>query len=596
MTDYSFSAEYKDSLFDESGNLTYNNSRFKGEPVDLSEDSEGEENDDDDGTMTFATNTEDIDDNESETEKSDEKLFQRRLERKERIDKQKKSHRTENKPHDSHDKTSLEPDSDSWSEILAMYENDDFGDTKKADYRAAEKLVEEYHIKTLESSEEVFWYDESEGTYKENGGKKVDKVLNDRLKWLCDNRTKGEVKSRLQSMSWVMEDTVFNPPEGFICVKNGVLNLTDPDNPELEDHSPEYGFRKNMDTPYIEGAENQLFVDSLEETVQDKDLEKLQEYTGIALEDWEQPTKMAVLIGPQNAGKGTYLHAIESIFGKGNVAAEPIKELADSRWSTNSLKDRPLNIANELSTEKVNHQEAVKTLTGGGDSKRAEDKGDSVYEFIPTSNHLFATNQLPEMPGADGIFYNRFLFVDFPQTVPKEDRDASLDEKMVESEQRRAGILNWLIEGYARIKSRGKTGYTNELSEADKISKWHSYGSSIERFIETCIETDEAVEDDARTKKDLYQTYLRMSKDANLPCKAQATLTGKLKKLPGVREYRGYQENVDNPYFDETARPDSLRGIDFTNIGNEYFWDAVESDTPEMEDMVEGDNQTRESF
>lgn len=469
-----------------------------------------------------------------------------------------------------------------WDSIRALYSSTESGSTATANHRAAQQLIDEHHPLTVKrsgsKSDTIYCFDPETGVYTDDGRYTLKGELIEKLGPEHSNSRMYEVLGKIESLTYVDREAI-EAPQDMICVANGVLDLSDPSDPTLLAHSPEYRFTWALDTPYDPRAENKPFERFLAETAQPEDVAKLQEYAGEALAHWEQPEKMLVLLGPTDAGKGTFLHVIESIFGEGNVAAETIGTLADDRWGPNSLLHRPINIANELSTRTIQQQEMIKALTGGGDAIRAEQKGKPVYEFVPTANHLFAANQVPEVSNAKPAFYNRWLFVTFPNTIPADQQDKRLDEKLVGDETKRAGILNWLLEGYARRESSESTAYTNELSIADKISKWRSYGSPIERFIGECIETETAGYKNVRTRKDLYHAFKAMCEDAKLPVARQAQLTEELAKLPNVSGTQPAQKNVTEPFFDEAYRPRSFRGIDFTEQGQQYFDAAVNAST-----------------
>lgn len=481
----------------------------------------------------------------------------------------------------------IESEASDWETIRNLYPSTESGSTAKANHRAAQQLIDDHNPLTVKNtgnrSETIYCFDREAGFYTNEGRYTLKEKLTRKLGPEHSKSRMYEVLEKIKSLTYI-DRSALEAPRDMICVSNGVLDLSDPSDPTLLDHSPEYRFTWALDASYDPDAENETFREFLAETIHVEDVAKIQEYAGGALAHWEQPEKMLILLGPTNAGKGTFLHIIESIFGEGNVAAETIGTLADDRWGPNSLLHRPINIANELSTDTIQHQEMVKTLTGGGDTIRAEEKGKPVYHFVPKANHLFAANQVPEVPGADPAFYNRWLFATFPDSIPTDQQDKRLDEKLVGTETKRAGILNWLLDGYARHESGNSAEYTNELSLSEKVTKWRSYGSPIERFIEECIDTETAGYNDVRTRKDIYYVFKRMCEEANLPVAKQASLTKELAKLPNLGKTQPIQDNVDEPIFDESYRPRSFRGIDFTERGQQYFYDAVEAHFSDVEE------------
>lgn len=63
--------------------------------------------------------------------------------------------------------------------------------------------------------------------------------------------------------------------------------------------------------------------------------------------------------------------------------------------------------------------------------------------------------------GVDNGIWRRIKIIPFDVTIPPEQRDKNLTEKLISEN---AGILNWLIQGYAMWKKEG-------LGDADAVSK-----------------------------------------------------------------------------------------------------------------------------
>jgi len=94
-----------------------------------------------------------------------------------------------------------------------------------------------------------------------------------------------------------------------------------------------------------------------------------------------------------------------------------------------------------------------------GDPIKAERKGKPLFHFRPTAKHIFSANQLPNAEEDNGAFYRRILLVPFPTTIPREQRDKSLGDKL---QSELPGILNWALDGLFRLLSQD--GFTGDLS------------------------------------------------------------------------------------------------------------------------------------
>ena len=93
-------------------------------------------------------------------------------------------------------------------------------------------------------------------------------------------------------------------------------------------------------------------------------------------------------------------------------------------------------------------------------------------------------NQLPDIDNTDRAFWNRLLLVQFPETVPEEKQDKTLDETIVAEEA--AGVLNWMLAGLIRLFDQ--EGFTNERDINEKRELVGQYGDVFDRFIDDIVE------------------------------------------------------------------------------------------------------------
>ena len=102
----------------------------------------------------------------------------------------------------------------------------------------------------------------------------------------------------------------------------------------------------------------------------------------------------------------------------------------------------------------------IKSVTGE-DLLTARFLYGEYFSFKPTFKIFMATNHKPKIRGADNGIWRRIKMIPFDVTIPPEQRDKNLTEKLITEN---AGILNWLIQGYAMWKKKC-------LGDADAVSK-----------------------------------------------------------------------------------------------------------------------------
>ena len=75
-----------------------------------------------------------------------------------------------------------------------------------------------------------------------------------------------------------------------------------------------------------------------------------------------------------------------------------------------------------------------------------------------------ATNHKPKICGADNGIWRRIKMIPFDVTIPSKQRDKNLTEKLIAEN---AGVLNWLIQGYAMWKKEGLGEEPKAVREAN---------------------------------------------------------------------------------------------------------------------------------
>jgi putative DNA primase/helicase len=429
-----------------------------------------------------------------------------------------------------------EIDTNPWSSIIPQF----YADTKdtrgmvkdKARQAAVDQLLEERDLLQSKDGETIFTYDEDRGYYRRDGAEAdLDTHLEEKLEHAYSPaRSKRIIKTACARHRAFADD--IHGPRRELCVSNGVLDINDPADPSLEPHTPEKWFTTGLPVEFDPDAECPRFREFVDESVDDDDVAKLQEYLGYSLLVNEQPFKKALfLVGPTDSGKGTFLGVVEGLLGRENVATESLYDLMNTRWGRHSLYGRAANIRNEVSPGGVSNVQLFKELTGSEDRISAENKGEPKYEFTVTQKFWFATNQFPDVEGADEAFYNRLLFVSFPNRVPDSRKDPELDEKL---RAELSGILNWALEGLARLLENGQ--FTDVRDQQTKESLVEEFGGLEERFKHACLEIT-GDEKDMVVKGDLYDLALAYAEHSGLEDRpTQRQFTTNLKKTEGVSD------------------------------------------------------------
>jgi putative DNA primase/helicase len=301
----------------------------------------------------------------------------------------------------------------------------------------------------------------------------------------------------------VKDPNEMGAPDETIMTLDGLLHLRDHDDydaRELEPGKREHHAVANLPLSPDWDAGCPRWQEFIHQSIEtEAERLKFQEYCGYTL--WRHAQtfgKVMMLVGPTDSGKSTALKVIRHILGDENVASESLQNLVDTRWGRAQLVGNVANIREEVTPSGVEGVEMFKELTGGEASVDAEFKGQKKFDFTVTQKFLFATNEVPSVEDADEAFYNRLLFVRFPDTVPQQDQDPDLDDKLkAESE----GILNWMLDGLDRLLEQ--QGFTGERGINEKKEICDAFGGVIDRFTYNCLMIT-GNEDDIVSKSDLH--------------------------------------------------------------------------------------------
>lgn len=398
---------------------------------------------------------------------------------------------------------------------------------------------DDYEFRVLdEDTEEIYWYDTETGVWHPGGERKLKQLAQRILGQYGSRQLYREIVHQVRSNARrIIDRKTLGIDEGYLALKTddgtGVLNLRNPgDGPQ--EPAPDDYILSRIDTKYDPQAsiDGTRFEAYLTRSVAPEDRDKVQEYAGYCLWTAGQPFKKAMfLIGPTDSGKGTFLKTLEAILGRENVAWQRLYNLIQTRWGTSKIYGKMTNMANEVTAGSLKRVERFKELTGGEDTVTAERKGQPTFEFVVTQKFLFATNQFPRMKDAGDPFFNRCLFAEFPNSIPKEDMDPNLLDDL---NAERSAILNWMLDGLHRLLEQ--EDFSDERSIDEKRGLTKSFGSPAEQFIYDTIDVTGNPEDVVH-KGELYDAFTRYCDfiDAeNTP--VQGAFTRRLKEEGGVSD------------------------------------------------------------
>jgi putative DNA primase/helicase len=425
-------------------------------------------------------------------------------------------------------------------------------------WRLAERLDADHHVGIPGGP--IYSYGDGQGIWTAEDKQGLRELGTDALAFAYDTGVRRELEERVRAERPMHADDLGAPAE-TVAVGNGLLNLRERSVRPLK---PEDYALSRAPVEFDPDAECPEFRAFIRESVTEEDRKKLQEYAGYLLWHHAQPFGKALfIVGPTDSGKGAFLRILKGVLGAENLASESLQSLIETRWGCAHLYGTWANIRNEVSPRDLGHIERFKEMTGGGDRVSAEFKGDQKFQFDVFQKFLFAMNQMPEVQNADPAFWNRVLFAEFPDTVPDEEQDPTLDDRIVKEEG--SGVLNWMLAGLERLLENQR--FTGERDQEGKKEMAGAWGGTFDRFLRDAVEvTHDAY--DIVSKGDLYALANAYAEDIGKESEwdSQQGFTRDMKEQPGIGDMqtRALTEGAgqNNVYTGVVPDPEVIEDLD----------------------------------
>lgn len=295
-------------------------------------------------------------------------------------------------------------------------------------------------------------------------------------------------------------DGVGLPTTEFLVLQNGNLHLP---TGALTPHTPrlftlsKIGIRYDADAP--KPVEWLAFLNAGFTNTRDV-IPVLQEVMGYMLASDTSLQKAFMLIGPPRCGKSTIAKVIEWLVGSVNYAGIQLKTLGD-QFGRQSLIPKQVAVVSDARVSKNLDRgglmETVLSITGE-DSQTIDRKNQIAWEGRLGVRIMIIGNELPQFTDASGAFASRFILMTTDVSFLGKEDPTLADRLKAEL----PGILLWAIEGWKRLKDRGR--FLQPESSRASMRHFEFSSSPLTAFVEDCCVLDP----EATIGKDvLYNAY-----------------------------------------------------------------------------------------
>jgi len=402
------------------------------------------------------------------------------------------------------------------------------------------RAIMKYKVfKTIRENEDLLWYDEEKGVYRENGEVVVKELCEQlwtnrkilehfkpaKLKKLTTHFV-NEVINTIKRRTYV-SNSEFDKDPYIINVRNGLLDIR---TGELKPHSPDYLSRIQINAEYNPDAKCPNIDKFISEIVPEKYRRLLYQIAAYCLIPDYRYQKAFMLVGSGDNGKSTYLDLLTIFLGEENVSHVSLQNLTDNRFAASQLMGKLANIYADIPSTRLYSTGLFKMLTGG-DRLSGERKFRDPVPFRNRAKLIFSANELPHVEDRTWAFWKRWILIEFPYKFDgtERPRDNNILQKLTTKEEL-SGFLNKVLEELIHLLSNGFEVERTELAEL-----WMRKSNSVYAFVKDRLERDVK---SYVPKEELYEEYVEYCEMNNLNPVSKNTFGKQLPKEIPTRTAR----------------------------------------------------------
>jgi len=276
------------------------------------------------------------------------------------------------------------------------------------------------------------------------------------------------------------------PARELVACRNGLLHLPTGD---LLDHTPRFFTRNALTFDYDASAPAPSGWLAFLETLWPDEPEAvtlLQEIFGYLLIPDTSQQKIFLMVGPTRSGKGTIARVLTELVGPPNICAPSLADFGET-FGLEPLLGKQLAILSDVRLDgKANHAAIAESLLkiSGEDTVTVKRKFKSAWDGRLGVRFMLLSNLMPRFSDASPALANRFVPLLMDQSfLGREDHDL-LTKLLPEL----PGILNWAIDGWRRLRERGR--FNLPQSSRDAIQQLIELAAPVATFMREECELD----------------------------------------------------------------------------------------------------------
>ena len=286
-------------------------------------------------------------------------------------------------------------------------------------------------------------------------------------------------------------------------------------------------------------------------------IELLQEWAGYLLSGSVDLQALLLLLGRKRAGKGTFVRVITALLGADAVGSLRTGQLVggQGRFALSNNLTKSLLVFPDVRQIEPNEGKAFVQFAlsiTGEDDIQIDIKNQTPWCGKHPARLMMVSNEMPTLPDPSGAMDSRLLVVEFNRSFAGEE-DRKLE---IELKKELPGILNWALDGLARLWARGE--FVQPEISAHIRDDIDDVSNPIRNFVRDCVYPDPDVRTLSEYAYSAWESYcFRTGERANTDRWFRKHLAAAMADMHPTANYR--YDRIDPST--EAVRPLYLFGV-----------------------------------
>lgn len=189
--------------------------------------------------------------------------------------------------------------------------------------------------------------------------------------------------------------------------------------------------------------------------------------------------KALLLYGSGANGKSVFFSIVDALLGAENVTHHSLQDITNENgYYRAQLGNKLVNYSSEINGKL---DSAIFKQIVSGEPVTARLPYGEPFVMTQFARLIFNCNELPKEVEHTAAYFRRFLIIPFDVTIPPEDQDKNLHNKIIDGEL--AGVFNWVLSGLARLLEQRKFSDCDAAEKA--LEEYRHQSDSVRQFLES---------------------------------------------------------------------------------------------------------------